>query len=65
LRKRDIEDFCNFQHPLPKCNTLDRNPLKITLKNCNKDAEVLAGVWVGRHLVFFKGMAIGSLIILQ
>jgi hypothetical protein len=44
LRERDIEGFCGNPYihlpTHPQSNSLDRKPLKRTLKNCSKDAEV-------------------------
>lgn len=51
LRKRNIQDFCDNPYPLlePKNNSLDRKPLKGTLKICDKDTEVwlstIDGFW--------------------
>lgn len=53
----------------PKSNSLDRKLSKRILKNCHKDALhnwwPLAGVWVEKDSVFFKGLSTGSLIMLQ
>lgn len=36
-----MEDFCNNLYPPnPKSNSLDKKPLKITLKKCDGDTEV-------------------------
>lgn len=41
LRRRDIEVFCdNHNSHALKSNSLDRKSWKVTLNNCDKDAEV-------------------------
>lgn len=51
--------------------SLDRKPLKRTLKNCDKDAEalrswwLLVGVGVRKDSVFLQGLSTRSLTVVQ
>lgn len=51
--------------------SLDRNPLKRTLRNCDKDTEALRSWWLlvgeglGKDSVFLQGLPTGSLTVVQ
>lgn len=59
LRNRDIESLCDKLYPLAphpsKSNSLNRKPMKSTLKRCDKDAEVQLFTTDGFWWEFGKG----------